>query len=215
MRWDNLNLSLSKGVSGQQGLWLLKCQLDLHSCKRWPLMNPGRKASSWIMNKYSVSKHINHHQSWTSTVTLTFAQNFIQTINLSPWLTAKADVWFMLLNTRLLTEWKMLKDFKIKLMESQSFSQKSDKWFLTTRENRLIHQLILFFKACVVLPRKCKEKAVNTNVGNKCFKWLQQGCTNYTNSQKLQAVISKVAGVTIFNELNEFWWKTCLLACLL
>lgn len=115
----------------------------------------------------------------------------IQRISQTPWLTAKGDVRFMLLNKRLLTEWEMLKDFKIKLMESQSSSQKSDKWFLTTRENWLIHQLILFFKACTVVPRKCNEKAVNINIGNKCFKCLQQGCKNYTSSQKLQAVISK------------------------
>lgn len=146
------------------------------------------------------------HELWTNTVcqntsiiishgqakrNVDICTKLIQTIDRIPWLTAEGDVRFMLLNTRLFTEWEMLKDFKIKLMESQRSSQKSDKWFLTTRENRLIYQLILFFKACILLPRKSKTKAVNTNVGNKCFKWIQQGCTNYTSSQKLQAGIPK------------------------
>lgn len=145
------------------------------------------------------------HELWTNTVCqntsiiishgqakhyVDICRKLIQAINRSPRLTAKGDVWFML-NTRLPTEWEMLKNFKIKVMESQRSSQKSDKWLLTTRENRLKHQLILFFKARTVLPRKCKEKAVNINVGNKYFKLIEQGCTNYTSSQKLQAVIPK------------------------
>lgn len=103
------------------------------------------------MNKYSVPKHINHHQSQTSEApsirNVDICTKLIQTINRIAWLTGKGDVGFMSFNTGLFTECEMLEDFKIKLTESQRSSRKSDKWPLPTRANRLIYLLILFFSA--------------------------------------------------------------------
>lgn len=151
MRWDNLNSPLTERLSGQQGLRLLKCCLDLHSCELWPHMNPGRMASSWIMNKYGVPKHINHHQSRTSQTpsihNVDICTKLIQTIDRIPWLTGKRDVGFISFNTGLFTECEMLKDFKTKLTETQCSSQKSDKQPSPARENRLIYPLILLFSA--------------------------------------------------------------------